>query len=68
MTVVHYVYFCSNEITQKKLTILAIIGSALRRSYARKNWARTQFTYLEDKILLCNHADLAGHTIPMISA
>lgn len=36
MTVVHYVYFCSNEITQEKLTILATIGSALKCSYASK--------------------------------
>lgn len=66
MTVVHYVYFCSNEITQEKLTILAIAGSALKRSYARKKWARTQFTYLEDKLLLCNHVNLAGHFVPTI--
>lgn len=62
-TVVHYVYFCSNEITQEKLTILATTGSALKHSYASKEWARIQFTYLEDKILLCNHANLAGRFV-----
>lgn len=63
MTTVHYVYFCSNEITQEKLTILATIGKALKHPYASKKWARIQFTYLEDRILLCNHSNLAGHFV-----